>query len=290
MSKVDVAINVFGKPYQTAISLLSLLKYSKQHINRIFFTEETKQSHEDDGAKALDFLPKDLIVYYKPKYYLSFQYLDMDKLNTDAEYRQSIRYQYAWEHSDKDYLFLMHNDCLFTNDIIGNMLPMIQSDKCAGVGTVGQCWNCPACHAGLCDGTKYKSFNPTYEEAIEIVRNFPGRRTKEEYIDKEHPMPFTECRLNEFAALIHLGRTRHLVIPHGNSLLFGCYGIDIGSQWFKSMILLGFNFTNYPDLSFHGPFTAHNGGYALDHDKQRYLEAESQAKTYLEQHYDGVVR
>ena len=34
--KVDVAVNVYGKPYQTVLSILSLLKYSKNHINNIY--------------------------------------------------------------------------------------------------------------------------------------------------------------------------------------------------------------------------------------------------------------
>jgi hypothetical protein len=34
--KVDVAVNIYGKPYQTVLSILSLLKYSKNHINNIF--------------------------------------------------------------------------------------------------------------------------------------------------------------------------------------------------------------------------------------------------------------
>ena len=37
---VDVAINVFGKPAQTALTLFSLLAHSGRWIDRIYFVEE----------------------------------------------------------------------------------------------------------------------------------------------------------------------------------------------------------------------------------------------------------
>ena len=45
MPQVDVAINVYGKPMQTAVALLTLLQHSGQHIGRIWFIEERKQPH-----------------------------------------------------------------------------------------------------------------------------------------------------------------------------------------------------------------------------------------------------
>ncbi len=43
MTKVDCVINVCQKPFQTALTLYSLLKHSSQHIDRIFFIEENVQ-------------------------------------------------------------------------------------------------------------------------------------------------------------------------------------------------------------------------------------------------------
>ena len=37
---VDVALNVFAKPYQTALSVLSLLRFCRERINTIFFQFE----------------------------------------------------------------------------------------------------------------------------------------------------------------------------------------------------------------------------------------------------------
>jgi hypothetical protein len=42
-TQVDVGIMIYGKPYQTAVSLHTLYKYSKQHINKIYVTFEKVQ-------------------------------------------------------------------------------------------------------------------------------------------------------------------------------------------------------------------------------------------------------
>ena len=42
-AKVDIAINVYGKPFQTALAIRSLLKYSGDHVGRFFINLEKKQ-------------------------------------------------------------------------------------------------------------------------------------------------------------------------------------------------------------------------------------------------------
>ena len=46
--KIDCIINVYGKPWQTLCTLKSLLKYSGQWIDRIYFIEEREQPYGDD--------------------------------------------------------------------------------------------------------------------------------------------------------------------------------------------------------------------------------------------------
>ena len=38
--KIDIIVNVYGKPWQTLCSLKSLLKYSGEHIDKIYFINE----------------------------------------------------------------------------------------------------------------------------------------------------------------------------------------------------------------------------------------------------------
>ena len=53
-NKVDVAVNVYGKPYQTVLSILSLLKYSKNHMLSIFYTQT---AHSDSNpCKGINYV------------------------------------------------------------------------------------------------------------------------------------------------------------------------------------------------------------------------------------------
>ena len=69
MATVDVAINVYGKPYQTAVTLLSLLKHSGQHLNKIYFVVEPEQPRKESFEFLLDALG-DQVVRYTPQHWL----------------------------------------------------------------------------------------------------------------------------------------------------------------------------------------------------------------------------
>ena len=45
--KIDVAINIFAKPYQTALSVLSLLKHSGRHVGNLWLQFEPYGSQHD---------------------------------------------------------------------------------------------------------------------------------------------------------------------------------------------------------------------------------------------------
>lgn len=238
MKKVDVAVNVYGKPYHTLISILSLLKYSKQHIGKIFLLEEPEHPHGDNIDNIFQFLPSEIIIHKKLKHGHCVDY-------NNEEYRHSIRYQYAFEKTDKDYLFIMHNDVLFKGDTIGGMLQKIEETQYVGIGTIGQCWNCPAYYAKVCNGDIMENYNPTYEEAIEVVEKYPGPRTNKNNINKESPMPFPECRLNEFFALLNIKILKHLIRPIGNITPIGVGSIDTGTDFFRELFMKGYRFINY---------------------------------------------
>jgi len=100
--KIDIAMNVYGKPYQTALTLRSLIKYSGQHVGKIFITLEKNQP-EGFSVDHLTSLLADLAIeYYTPRMYLGWTekirrpWL-VKALLAFPFYRHSIRYQYAWE-------------------------------------------------------------------------------------------------------------------------------------------------------------------------------------------------
>ena len=101
---VDVAINVYGKPYQTCATLKTLMSYSGEHIDKIYFIQEKKQPPW--GANFDIVLKKfNNIELFIPKHFLYIYYADRERYH-DEDYRLSIRYQYAWENTDKRYLYI----------------------------------------------------------------------------------------------------------------------------------------------------------------------------------------
>lgn len=169
---VDVSINIYAKPYQTALSLLSLLRWSGEHIDRIFLQFEPSGSRFDSVPPyaMADYLG-DRAIIYQPEEWVECDAVDEARLG-DASYRLSMRYQSAFEYTDKKYLFILHNDVLIKRDIIGAMLEKI--DDAFIIGQLGQCWNCPASQAELvqaaglgdtpCTPERYFDFRPNVEQ------------------------------------------------------------------------------------------------------------------------------
>ncbi|PWJ59442.1 hypothetical protein CLV98_102275 [Dyadobacter jejuensis] len=256
ITKVDVVMNVYGKPYQTAVSILSLLKHSGQWIDKIYFIEEKKQPH---GAN-FDFIKEmlgDRLVYFKPKFwwYVRNQ-MEWRQLFRLPMFRHSIRYQYGWEKSDKDYILIMHNDVYVKGDIVGQYLEEIGGH--IGIGKVGQCWNCSGLKAGVCSGEKYLSYRPTIAERDELFRNTPPMEERilvhQAFCKPEGPAwPLPECRLNEFMTLINLKMAKPLVWPKGPSTPFGLYNFELSVEWFRDMLSRGY----YPKHLDFDPWVTH---------------------------------
>ena len=279
---VDVAINVYGKPYQTLVTLKTLMLHSGHHIDKIYFVQERQPSW---GANCdIVFRNFDNIKLFIPKYFLYIYFAERERYS-DEDYRFSIRYQYAWEHTDKKYLFVTHNDMLYKSDIIGEMLNVLRNGEYVGVGQIGRCWDCPAYHGKKCNGDKYSGYTPTYEEVMDLIKKFPHRKSDlhDPLIDKKHPMPLPECRLNEMACLINLREIKHEVIPYGTIDPFGAYvGTDLGTKWFKELTMRGYKFKNIDIYQ----YCKHAWGQFLGHEtscnSNLYTIAEDEAAAYLE--------
>lgn len=107
--KVDIAINVYGKPFQTALAIRSLIKYSGDHVGKIFIKLE-KTTFGFDENQLRDLLQDLDVVYYKPSLFLGWW--QIQKRNWGNKllfkipmFRFSIRYQYPWEKTEANYLF-----------------------------------------------------------------------------------------------------------------------------------------------------------------------------------------
>lgn len=287
-NKIDVCLNVYGKPYQTIITIKSLLDVSGYLIDKIYLILEPKQPEDFD----LEFVLKEInyknIEVFTPKHYLYVYRTDLVRFFLEEDYRLSLRYQYGIEKTNKDYLLIIHNDVVFHDDVVSAFLNEINSF--AGVGQIGQCWNCPMFFEKKCDGDKFGSFNPTYDEVIQDTLKYPESRTFifKNIIDREKPMPLPECRLNEWCCLLDINIYRKETVPNGNIVPFGGYfKMDLADEWFRQMILKGYKFKNLDINKWctHGYFSEINRGNPSMLDQKIYLRDEELAKDYFKEKY-----
>lgn len=258
-NKVDVIISICGKPYQTALALMTLERECGHHIDRIYFIEENTEGHEID-ARCHDWVLeqlKDKIDYFVPKQWNYCFPLEEEKLS-DIDYRHSVRYQYGWEKTDKDNVLIIHNDTYFHGDVVGAMLENMDGNIC--IGHIGQCWYCPAAFAGKCDSDHHMEYQPDFTELKALYRNTTppeGFQIRAYFMPTwdirfvNQPWPLPECRVNEWCAMIDMKKARKLTVPHGRVTPFGAInGVgkqiqDVSCQWFREMHIRGHKCKNF---------------------------------------------
>ncbi|WP_027178145.1 hypothetical protein [Maridesulfovibrio bastinii] len=225
MQKIDVLINAYGKPYQTALSLLSLIKHSRKWIDRIWFVADRPDETKNLGPQfVLQMLPN--VTVYKPQEWRWVNNID-ESLLGDEKYRYSIRYQYGWEHSDKDYVLIIHNDVYFKGDAIGLLMDRI--GDCIAAGEIGLCVQCPAYHHKKCSPEKYLEFRPDLKEFVAMAKDpkgyLPTDAVNYMVCPSLHskPWPLPSCRVNEWCALINLKKARPITSPFGSARPFGAH-------------------------------------------------------------------
>lgn len=290
MEKVDVLINALGKPRQTTLTLLTLLRHSNRHIDKIYFNEEAATPAGE--AKGFAFLKQRLgarLVVHKPAYCHWIRSVDRTRY-ADAAVRLSVRYQHGWEHSDKRLVLVLHNDCVFHADVVGPMIEAVGEH--IAVGNIGACQGCPAFHAGVCDSSRYLAYRPTYEAlyALYAAHDYshgpycsPFHLTGFNAKYRAEPWPLPPCRVNEWCCLVHLEKARPVTVPYGPANPFGAIsdcgelGLDTGAEWFHDVHRLGFTARHFPVES----FMRHIGGHAAMSDPDLYRRREAEAKDML---------
>jgi hypothetical protein len=264
------------------------MKFSEKHIGKIYVILEKKQPEGFDETllrKLLIGLP---IEIYTPPFFFGWwegrrKGLINQILLWFKSYRNSIRYQYAWEKSKSPFLFLMHNDMLIFDDLIGHYLSKIGPH--AGIGQIGQCWNCPA-FGSHCDGDRYWDFRPTPQEVVDLYESRPeGRAIVHGLVgldQKSWPMP--ECRLNEHAALIQMSIAKPVTSPRGSIQPIGIKNkLDNGIPWFHGMSQKGYRMINesYEPFAKHAWTNGTDCGHASLFDQDQYAREEEIAKQEL---------
>lgn len=301
MEKTDVALNIFAKPYQTALAILSLLRVSAEHIGTIWLQFEPAGSRYDTESPYLiaKYLLEELhfpCVIFQPEIWFDCAVADQTRLHEEA-YRMGLRFEYALEHCQSRLLFLMHNDILLHKDLLGALIQNL--GQAFAIGPLGQCWNCPAKDGELttsivnhepCNPDDYSNFQLSLEELISLYQAADAKKSlRRSYTDglktnfATQPWPLPECRINEWACLIDLERTRPLTIPFGKALPIGAYSqcgrntLDIGVTWFRAMHQHGLVAKNFATEGWltHWVGTGHKS-------QIRYTQGEDRAKNILQ--------
>lgn len=263
--KVDVIINVFGKPLQTGLSLLTLMKQSGKWIDKIYYQEEPVLPPFEAGLPAGNVVTmhrgriKEVLggrmESFVPEHFNFTLRSNTTRLVRDADYRLSMRYQYGFERSDKEFALLIHNDIRVKADVVGAMLEAIGDH--AGIGVIGTCEICPAHHLGKCERTAYSEYRPDFQELKDLYNRFDGHPKYLRRYDffnanfRQRPWPLPECRLCEWVCLINLKKTRPLTMPRGQGMPIGTYppggssNLDIGAAWFRDMNAMGLTFKHF---------------------------------------------
>ncbi len=286
-STIDVTINVYGKPQQTAVTLLSLLEHSGHRIGNIWFIEEYRQPFHAKFDAIKSHLGASLI-HFRPSRYLGLTQLPWRWLHRLRPIRHALRYQYAWERTDSRFLFITHNDVRYKDDIVGAMLERIEGN--IAVGPVGQCWNCPARIAQVCSPETFMDYRPSYAEWLKLAAMYPGARSERypDVVDPRRPWPLPECRVNEWSMLVDLSVARAATMPVGPAMPLGAYyGMDIGTQWFNDILNAG-HMVAHMDVR---PYADHawastgGGGHAALSDEAEYRRGEAMAIEHLGRYY-----
>lgn len=286
MKKIDVCLNVFGKPYQTIITIKSLLKHSGQHIDKIYLIEEAKQPSDYDFELIKNEVNYENLIRYRPKHHLWIERTNLNLYYENEDYKYSLRYEYGLDKTDKTHMLLIHNDVLFQSDIVGELLN--EDEDLFGIGRVGQCWNCPLFTENLCSGEKLNDNlinNFKYDDIINITGKYPKSRTYiwRSKIDTKNPLPMPECRINEWCMLINVNQYKKEVTENKSVVPFGGYFImDIGDLWFKQMVDKGYKFKNFDIDKYitHAYFSNNGNGHSALFDVNKYETEEKLAKEY----------
>ena len=308
MEKTDVALNIFGKPWSTALSLLSLIDKCGPNVGKIW------PQFEPVGSKY-DTLNPYLILKYltekgynvspsQPERWLELQPPSEDMLKS-FESRSCIRYENAFEKSDAKYLMLIHNDVFFIKNLLEALLKNIGDAFI--IGQLGQCWNCPASKESItskimncppCSPDAYQDFKPTikqlrglYAEAKTqgiFARPYDADNFNGEF--EQNPWPLPECRVNEWACLINMDKIRNYCVPFGDAWPPGAYRLcakntlDIGVPFFRDLHQKNFRAKNFNIK----PYLRHWVGTGKK-TPIKYAQVEDNSKLLVEKYYPEFI-
>lgn len=262
MEKIDVAIQSYKKPESMVYTLLSLKKYCGSVIDTIYINDDCSGgdtiSHYLTKELKDELCPLKIIVrenskpsgythtivtkevFFKKPLIKKIQLLGHFAIGRAKWYKTTddIRYQWAINHTDKRYLFLIHDDIKFFSNVAELYLNCFKRNpNLAIVGDFGGSDRCPYGPCGKkCSPEKilhkqYPSPNWPITGKSSIIHSLLGRYKR-------------NCRINEWCCIINVDVARKIGDKEG--IYFGNYegGGDVATYWFDRIIKLGYDFTD----------------------------------------------
>lgn len=259
--KVDVAVQSYKKPESLVYTLLSLKKYCGGHIDVIYINDDCSGNDILDHylnpnlLKVMEPIKIKVRENKKPSGYThtivtkevlfrkpllkQIQLLGHFIIKRAKWYKTTndIRYQWAINETDKEYLFLIHDDIKFFGDVLGKYLS--EAKKNTNLAIIGDLGGSKRCPFGPC-GEKcspQRILNKEYPCAL-----YPNMGKKSLYHTilgryKRY------CRINEWCCILNVNVARNL---ENEGTYFGNYesGGDVGTYWFDRIITMGYDFTD----------------------------------------------
>lgn len=252
--KVDVAVQSYKKPELLLYMLMSLKKHSEKHIDTIFINDDSDVPLSElekiylnpqvtqyfapwkivlrQNSKTSGYWPRFVLGYW-PKgislprmiYVLGKSFIRHKKIFIS---RKNVRYQSAFDNSKKKYLFVVHDDIVFNNDVLGLYLDSIGDKDVAG--DLGQCWRC--CYQENCNPQKI------------LAGEYPSKNFPDGIYNKEKGLNHLACRINEWSCLVKI--QTELEIAKKYHVFFGNFEDDgdVASYWFRTLVRNGYSFTD----------------------------------------------
>ncbi len=248
MEKIDVIVQSYKKPESLIYTLLTLKKYSGDHIDCIYIDDDIS---DDDTVKY--YLKDEFLELMKPiqikirvnekksgythtcmtweafkkkKFLNKIQLLMHVFIKRIKFYRSSddIRYQWGINSTDKKYVLLIHDDIKFNGDIVKLYLETFEKKSYVIVGDLGGLRLCPFGPCGeKCSPSKILSNQlPSKKWPITgkktLIHTLLGRYDR-------------NCRINEWCCMLDVSVCKEFEKKYG--VYFGNYegGGDVGSYW-----------------------------------------------------------
>lgn len=259
--KIDVAINSYKKPESLIYTLMSLKKVAGNLIDTVYINDDQSKN----GAVEIYRSPA-IQEYFKPwkinvrenthnigikqayirGYYPEYMnwkfFLKRGLRFFSSEFghnKYDIRYQYALEHTDKKYLFIMHDDVKFYQNVLQVYLDeFIKNPDLTIVGDFGQCWRCHfkrfCKRQNILNGEKPSPHWPLTP---------PKELSKVEDFNPKNGYTYA-CRINEWCCMVNVEKANELT--EKSRVFFGNMypHSDTAAYWFVQGIKHGHKFTD----------------------------------------------